>query len=110
MCLNEIHSWNYYTKGHHFQVKLISIHVVNLVMSEVKRFFKIYGIVFLLYAFFYSIARFCTVVMFGSEWRIGILEWTFLGMSMVIFLHFFVTIAIPKSVIFIGGLVSGKSN
>ena len=93
-----------------FPTKFIIFCTIYLVMSEVKRFFKIYGIVFLLYTVFYAIARFCTVVMFGSEWKVGILEWSFLGMSMVIFLHFFVTIAIPKSIIFIGSLVLGKSN
>jgi len=58
-------------------------------MSEAKRFFRIYGLVCLLYVFFYAIARFFTVVLFSSGWRFGILEWGFVGLIIVIFLHFF---------------------
>lgn len=79
-------------------------------MSEAKRFFRIYGLVCLLYIFFYAIARFFTVILFSSGWKFGILEWGFVGLIMVIFLHFFVTIVIPKSIIFVGDLISGKHN
>ena len=81
-----------------------------MIMSDVKRFFQIYGVVFFLYIVFYLIARFFTVVMFDSGWQVGILEWGFLGMFMVVFLHFFVTIAIPRSAIFIGELILGRNN
>ncbi len=79
-------------------------------MSHVKRFFSIYGLVLLLYAVIYGIARFSTIIMFGAEFQVGLLEWCFLGLIMVIFLHFFVTIVIPKTAVFVGELVLGKNN
>ena len=79
-------------------------------MTEVGRFFRIYGIVFLIYMFFYVIIRFFTVVMLGSDWKFGILEWGFVGIFIIVFLQFFVTIAIPKSAVFLGELILGKNN
>jgi len=91
-------------------IKFISVLTDQLLMSEVRRFFSIYGIVFLFYMVIYLIARFFTVVMFDSGWNVGILEWGFMGLVMVVFLHFFVIIAIPKSAIFLGHLILGRRN
>ena len=78
-------------------------------MVETKKFFSLYGTVFIIYVPIYLICRFFTVFVFGTGWKVGVLEWIFFGAVIVVFLQFIVMIFIPNSIIFFGDRLLGKN-
>jgi hypothetical protein len=79
-------------------------------MVEARKFFSVYSSFFIVYVPVFLVCRFFTVFVFGTGWKMGILEWILVGAIVVIFLQFLVTIFIPKTMLFFGEKVFNFEN